>query len=106
MKRSPRAIKKDLQELSLVELRQMEIWLKQLLPKAENTASPASKNTNVKIQVEDFIDDGKTYRLQYIRCGKETCKCALGELHGPYWYAYWFENGKTRSKYLGTKICP
>jgi hypothetical protein len=21
--------------------------------------------------------------------------------HGPYWYAYWKENGRTRSRYIG-----
>jgi len=33
-----------------------------------------------------------------IKCGKATCtKCP----HGPYWYAYWWEDGKRRSRYLG-----
>jgi hypothetical protein len=37
-------------------------------------------------------------RRQMVRCGKESCtKCP----HGPYVYAYWTENGKQRSKYLG-----
>jgi hypothetical protein len=38
-----------------------------------------------------------------VRCGSEKCKCVSGELHGPYWYAYWSEGGKTRSMYLGKK---
>ncbi|MEO7020660.1 MAG: DUF6788 family protein [Ktedonobacteraceae bacterium] len=43
-----------------------------------------------------------TYRQQYTRCGKERCrKCKEGEGHGPYWYAYWSENGRTVSKYIG-----
>ncbi len=43
-----------------------------------------------------------TYRQQYTRCGKERCrKCKEGEGHGPYWYAYWSENGRTISKYIG-----
>jgi hypothetical protein len=46
----------------------------------------------------------KTYRLQVIRCGKETCKCRKGNLHGPYWYACWVENGKTKSQYIGKKL--
>jgi len=37
-------------------------------------------------------------RSQEVRCGKEGCtKCP----HGPYWYAYWTENGKRRSRYVG-----
>ncbi|MGB8360227.1 MAG: hypothetical protein WCE80_02390 [Acidimicrobiia bacterium] len=37
-------------------------------------------------------------RKQMVRCGKSGCtKCP----HGPYWYAYWTENGKRRSRYVG-----
>lgn len=43
-----------------------------------------------------------TYRQQFTRCGKERCrKCRDGLGHGPYWYAYWSENGHTVSKYIG-----
>jgi DNA-binding SARP family transcriptional activator/Flp pilus assembly protein TadD len=43
-----------------------------------------------------------TYRQQFTRCGKERCrKCREGTGHGPYWYAYWSENGRTVSKYIG-----
>ncbi|MEO6890548.1 MAG: DUF6788 family protein, partial [Ktedonobacteraceae bacterium] len=43
-----------------------------------------------------------TYRQQYTRCGKQRCrKCREGAGHGPYWYAYWSENGRTISKYIG-----
>lgn len=37
-------------------------------------------------------------RKQMVRCGKENCtRCP----HGPYWYAYWSEDGRRRSRYLG-----
>lgn len=37
-------------------------------------------------------------RQQQVRCGKVGCtKCP----HGPYWYAYWTENGRRRSRYIG-----
>ena len=46
-----------------------------------------------------------TYRQQYTRCGKERCrKCKEGAGHGPYWYAYWSENGRTVSKYVGIQL--
>lgn len=48
-----------------------------------------------------------TYRQQYTRCGKERCrKCKEGNGHGPYWYAYWSENGRTISKYIGIHLPP
>jgi predicted ATPase/DNA-binding SARP family transcriptional activator len=46
-----------------------------------------------------------TYRQQFTRCGKKRChKCQEGAGHGPYWYAYWSENGRTVSKYIGTYL--
>ncbi len=46
-----------------------------------------------------------TYRQQYTRCGKERCrKCKEGAGHGPYWYAYWHENRRTISKYIGIHL--
>jgi DNA-binding SARP family transcriptional activator len=46
-----------------------------------------------------------TYRQQFTRCGKQRCrKCQSGTGHGPYWYAYWSENGRTVSKYIGAKL--
>ena len=42
-----------------------------------------------------------TYRQDYRTCGKPRCKCASGDLHGPYWVATWTEDGKTRKKHIG-----
>ncbi|MFL5657964.1 MAG: DUF6788 family protein, partial [Ktedonobacteraceae bacterium] len=47
------------------------------------------------------------YRQQFTRCGKQRCrKCKEGEGHGPYWYAYWSENGRTKTKYIGVRLPP
>jgi hypothetical protein len=48
---------------------------------------------------------GVSYRQNYTRCGKANCTCcAAGQGHGPYWYAFWFERGKTRTKYIGKTL--
>lgn len=51
--------------------------------------------------------DGKTYVMQKRRCGQPTCTCMNGEIaevgHGPYWYAYWNQEGKTQSQYIGKR---
>jgi hypothetical protein len=42
-----------------------------------------------------------TFRYETVRCGKANCtRCP----HGPYWYAYWKENGRTRSRYVGRML--
>ncbi|GAC1682321.1 MAG: hypothetical protein PVS3B3_02640 [Ktedonobacteraceae bacterium] len=46
-----------------------------------------------------------TYRQQFTRCGKQRCRrCRDGAGHGPYWYAYWSEKGRTVSKYIGVSL--
>jgi hypothetical protein len=41
-----------------------------------------------------------TIRIEYRKCGKK-CRCNGGKGHGPYRYAYWWAEGRTRSQYLG-----
>ena len=48
--------------------------------------------------VESGSEPQVSLRQQMVRCGKQGCtKCP----HGPYWYAYWSEDGKRRSRYVG-----
>jgi hypothetical protein len=35
-----------------------------------------------------------------VRCGKPACRCARGELHGPYLYRRWREGGRQRRQYV------
>jgi hypothetical protein len=44
---------------------------------------------------------GVTYRLEPVRCGKAECKSCP---HGPYWYAYFREGGRLRSRYIGRRL--
>jgi DNA-binding SARP family transcriptional activator len=45
------------------------------------------------------------YRREYRKCGKNGCEtCAAGSGHGPYWYAYWNEDGRRRRRYIGTTL--
>jgi hypothetical protein len=37
---------------------------------------------------------------EWRRCGKPTCRCTRGELHGPYWVRRWWEHGKQRKVYV------
>ena len=38
------------------------------------------------------------YRSKKTMCGRKHCKSCP---HGPYWYAFWEEGGKIKSKYIG-----
>lgn len=41
-----------------------------------------------------------TYRCEWVKCGKSACRSCP---HGPYWYGYWKESGKTKKEYIGKK---
>ncbi len=43
---------------------------------------------------------------QMVRCGKPTCKCARGELHGPYFYHFVRVNGVLVKRYVKAKDAP
>ena len=37
---------------------------------------------------------------QWKRCGRPTCRCARGRLHGPYHCLFWREGGRLRKRYV------
>ena len=38
--------------------------------------------------------------MEFKRCGKVKCRCAKGNLHGPYFTRRWRENGRLRRQYV------
>jgi hypothetical protein len=43
---------------------------------------------------------------QWNRCGRPTCACASGALHGPYYRRRWWEGGRYRSEYISRRRVP
>lgn len=37
---------------------------------------------------------------QFVKCGKPTCRCSRGQLHGAYYYHFVLVNGRLRKRYL------
>lgn len=37
---------------------------------------------------------------QWVRCGRPNCRCARGELHGPYWYRFYRSGGRLMKQYV------
>jgi hypothetical protein len=51
------------------------------------------------VEEPETAERGKvTYRQERVRCGREGCTTCP---HGPYWYGYWREGGRLRSRYIG-----
>jgi hypothetical protein len=91
-----REVKQSIRGLSFLQLVKLDAWLHSVIETAERTGGDHG--------VGKPPDDHKTYRQEMVRCGKAGCKCTKGEPHGPYWYAYWSEGGKTKSEYVGKHL--
>ena len=50
---------------------------------------------------EQAGDPEVSYRLESVRCGKPNCKSCP---HGPYWYAYFREGKRLKSRYIGREL--
>lgn len=89
-----REVKRSVSALNFQQLVKLDAWLHSLIETAERDGGEPTQRTL----------SNKTYQSEMVRCGKKGCRCKRGGLHGPYWYAYWTESGKTRSEYVGKKL--
>ena len=84
----PRELVRAIRRLDEYQLRRLLILVRGLLI---GSAGPA-------VELDDVPGmPTVTYRRQLIRCGKGCDTCP----HGPYWYAFWKEGGRSRSQYIG-----
>lgn len=83
---------RQIRSLDQYDLRRLGILVKGLL--VQQGDPPDDPDPGAKV--------GKVgYRLEKISCGRPGCtKCP----HGPYWYAYWREGGRVRSRYIGREL--
>jgi hypothetical protein len=90
-----RQIMKMVKGFSLDDLLDLRFDLEE---KIEELKSEGKSTGSAAVESEPTI----TVREEYKRCGKPGCRCNTeGELHGPYIYEYWKEDGRTRSRYVG-----
>lgn len=81
----------ELRQLDRHDLRRVLIYVRGLLQAVGDEAGSAHSGTTEKV----------TYRLESVRCGKPNCRSCP---HGPYWYAYFREGKRLRSRYIGREL--
>lgn len=90
----PRELVTQVRRLDEYDLRRLLILVRGLLIHADGLPEgPVDDAGALRLQV--------SYRQEHVRCGKPTCRSCP---HGPYWYAYWKEDGRTRSRYIGRHL--
>ena len=83
-----RELIREIRRLDAYDLRRLQMLIRGLLV-SDDPPGPGERKGKV------------TFRQQSVRCGKEGCtRCP----HGPYWYAYWREGGRVRSRYIGREL--
>jgi hypothetical protein len=92
--------------LPLTQLRQFDKWLHDRIADEEVQAGEIPPSPSQIVQ-EVRKGPGITYRLELVKCGKDSCrKCRQGPAHGPYWYAYGQGDGRYGQKYIGKNLDP
>jgi hypothetical protein len=87
----PRTLVTEVRRLDETQLRQLLILARGLL-----INSPGPTVELADIAGMPVVD----YRQQHVRCGRRCSACP----HGPYWYAYWKDGGRSRSQYIGREL--
>jgi hypothetical protein len=87
----PSELVREVRRLDEYELRRLAILVRGLLLHVDGDPGPA----------EDHLPPTLRYRQQHVRCGKPSCTSCP---HGPYWYALWKEDGRTRKRYIGRQL--
>lgn len=87
----PRDLVKAVRRLDEAQLRRLAILVRGLLETSEGP----------RMELDDLPGMPQvTYRRQDVRCGRDCGSCP----HGPYWYAFWKEDGRSRSQYIGREL--
>ena len=94
----PKLIHRALEHQDLSILYEVRDFLEALIAEQEKSEEPRC-SAGREVLKEERVGT-VTYRLERISCGKNCKGCP----HGPYWYGYWREGGKTRSKYIGKEL--
>ena len=51
-------------------------------------------------ELVESLPKAPSLHVQWVRCGSPGCRCTRGQLHGPYYYRFWREDGRLRKRYV------
>lgn len=99
----PEAISSSLEHQNLPVLYEIRDLVAELISTKEVPLEPPGRphdSSRRREVLEERHSDSITYRLERVSCGKNCKGCP----HGPYWYGYWREGGRTHSRYIGKNL--
>jgi len=99
MRREVESLRKTATYLAQQQLLELRDMIDQVLEEKDEAIRDAEHAEKAKTIV------AQRYVQEPMRCGKANCKCARGELHGPYWVLVkTFGDGRTKKQYVGKQL--
>lgn len=99
--RPDRLLSVDLSVWTDAELEALAMWIEQVQEERREREQEAIDAKRAETVVST------RYARRDVKCGKPNCRCAQGELHEGFWYAYeTLGNGRRRTRYHGKEPPP
>jgi len=100
----PKYLAEGLPKQNTATLRELQTYVEELIEYREQPVETDDLPDTAE-PVEESDESGKgTVVKETVRCGDNSCKCASGDqqdMHGPYLYRYYREDGTMKSEYVG-----
>jgi len=99
----PQYLAEGLPKQDMATLRATREYIEALLAAREHPVTAEELPADVEAVDRTDGRPGTVVR-ERVQCGDDTCACTSGDptdLHGPYLYRYYRENGELTSEYLG-----
>jgi rubrerythrin len=103
----PPEVLEVLSHLTLPQKQELTQWLKEEIQQEKLAQRQARRSLQPRLVVEQQHRDSVTFQLELVDCRNQRCqKCGNGPSHGPYWYAYtWNQKLKKMvSRYIGKRL--
>ncbi|SEA40458.1 hypothetical protein SAMN04488065_3029 [Haloplanus vescus] len=100
----PKYLAEGLPKQNTETLREIQSYVKALIKYREQPVD-TDELPEIAEPVDEPDESGKgTVVKEKVKCGDNSCKCASGnpqDMHGPYFYRYYRDNGTMKSEYVG-----
>ncbi|MDB2283514.1 hypothetical protein PM030_16855 [Halorubrum ezzemoulense] len=100
----PKYLAKGLPKQDTETLHEIQNYVEVLIEYREQSVDTDElPETAEPVEEPDNTEKGTVVK-ERVTCGDDNCKCASGnpsDMHGPYLYRYYRENGTMKSEYVG-----
>jgi len=100
----PKYLAEGLPKQNTETLQEIQSYVEALIEYRDQSAGTDELPETAEPVDEPHNSENGTVVKEKVTCGDASCKCASGDpadMHGPYLYRYYRENGTMKSEYVG-----